>query len=102
VRVIVCGAGIAGLAAANRLAALGHDVIVVERTPSPRTQGYMIDFFGPGYDAIEAMGLLPALQLVGRRVALHLLRLSLLNRLAPTAVTGKPITLIQTLHPNGR
>ena len=46
---------------------------------------------------------LPAssLQLVGRRVALHLLRLPLLNRLAPTAVAGKPITLIQTLHPAG-
>ncbi|MFG1814501.1 FAD-dependent oxidoreductase [Kribbella sp. NPDC049174] len=67
-RAIICGAGIAGLAAANRLAALGHDVVVVERTPSPRTQGYMIDFFGPGYDAIEAMGLLPALQDVGYRV----------------------------------
>jgi 2-polyprenyl-6-methoxyphenol hydroxylase-like FAD-dependent oxidoreductase len=67
-RAIVCGAGITGLAAANRLAALGHDVLVVERSPGPRSQGYMIDFFGPGYDAIEAMGLLPALQDVGYRV----------------------------------
>jgi 2-polyprenyl-6-methoxyphenol hydroxylase-like FAD-dependent oxidoreductase len=30
-----------------------------------------------------------------RRLALHLLQLPLLNRLAPTAMTGKPITLIQ-------
>ncbi|TDD27152.1 FAD-binding protein [Kribbella turkmenica] len=67
-RVIVCGAGIAGLAAANRLAAQGHDVVVLERAPGPRGQGYMIDFFGPGYDAIEAMGLLPALEEAGYRV----------------------------------
>jgi 2-polyprenyl-6-methoxyphenol hydroxylase-like FAD-dependent oxidoreductase len=67
-RAVICGAGIAGLAAANLLAARGYDVVVVERTRSPRTQGYMIDFFGPGYDAIEAMGLLPALQDVGYRV----------------------------------
>ncbi|WP_433165920.1 FAD-dependent oxidoreductase [Kribbella sp. CA-247076] len=67
-RAIVCGAGIAGLAAANRLTAQGHDVVVLERAPSPRSQGYMIDFFGPGYDAIEAMGLLPALEEAGYRV----------------------------------
>ncbi len=67
-KVVVCGAGIAGLALANRLAVLGHEVVVLERTPGPRPQGYMIDFFGPGYDAAEAMGLLPAL----REVSYHL------------------------------
>lgn len=67
-KVAICGAGIAGLALANRLAAHGTDVVVLERSPEPRQQGYMIDFFGPGYDALEAMGLLdPA-----RRVAYEL------------------------------
>jgi 2-polyprenyl-6-methoxyphenol hydroxylase-like FAD-dependent oxidoreductase len=66
--VVVCGAGIAGLALAHRLASLGQDVTVLERTPSPRTQGYMIDFFGPGYDAMRAMGLLPALSEVAYHV----------------------------------
>ncbi|MGW7536943.1 FAD-dependent monooxygenase [Amycolatopsis sp. NPDC054798] len=61
-RILVCGAGIAGLAAANRLSVLGNDVTLVERAPGPRPQGYMIDFFGPGYDAAEAMGVLPAIQ----------------------------------------
>jgi 2-polyprenyl-6-methoxyphenol hydroxylase-like FAD-dependent oxidoreductase len=60
--VVVCGAGIAGLALANRLSTLGQEVTVLERSPAPRTQGYMIDFFGPGYDAMRAMGLLPALR----------------------------------------
>lgn len=60
-KVVICGAGIAGLALANRLSARGDEVVVVERAPGPRGQGYMIDFFGPGYDAAEAMGLLPAI-----------------------------------------
>ncbi|MEU8226891.1 FAD-dependent monooxygenase [Kribbella sp. NPDC048915] len=59
---IICGAGIAGLALANRLSTLGQDVTVLERSAGPRTQGYMIDFFGPGYDAMIAMGLLSALR----------------------------------------
>ncbi len=61
-RILVCGAGITGLAAANRLSVLGNEVTLVERAPGPRPQGYMIDFFGPGYDAAEAMGALPAVK----------------------------------------
>jgi 2-polyprenyl-6-methoxyphenol hydroxylase-like FAD-dependent oxidoreductase len=69
VRIVVCGAGITGLAAAQRLAGAGHDVVVLERAPGPRPQGYMIDFFGPGYDAAEAMGVLPRLLDVGYDVS---------------------------------
>ncbi|MGV9995062.1 FAD-dependent monooxygenase [Streptomyces sp. NPDC003374] len=62
-RAVVCGAGIAGLALAGRLHnMLGWDVVVLEKAPRPRTEGYMIDFFGPGYDAAEAMGVLPWLE----------------------------------------
>ena len=64
-RVVVCGAGIAGLTLANTLDA---EVVVLERSPAPRTQGYMIDFFGTGYDAVEAMGLLPAVEDVAYHV----------------------------------
>ncbi|MGW0521322.1 FAD-dependent oxidoreductase [Crossiella sp. NPDC003009] len=63
-RVVVCGAGIAGLALANQLARLGAEVVLLERAPGPRAQGYMIDFFGAGYDAVEKMGLLPAIEQV--------------------------------------
>lgn len=62
-RAVICGAGIAGLALAGRLHnVLGWEVLVLEKAPRPRTEGYMIDFFGPGYDATEAMGVLPWLQ----------------------------------------
>ena len=64
-KVVICGAGITGLALAHRLSALGWAVVVLEKAPGPRTQGYMIDFFGAGYDAAEAMGLLPRLREVG-------------------------------------
>lgn len=64
-RAVICGAGIAGLAMAQRLRGHGWDVVVVERSPGPREQGYMIDFFGLGYDAAEAMGVLPRLQELG-------------------------------------
>lgn len=58
-KVAICGAGISGLALAHRMRAHGCDVVVLERAPGPRRQGlYMIDFFGPGFDAAEAMGLL--------------------------------------------
>lgn len=66
-KAVVCGAGIAGLAAAHRLAHHGHSVTVLDKAPSPRPQGFMIDFFGPGHDAARAMGLLPALDRAGYR-----------------------------------
>ncbi|GAB3219814.1 FAD-dependent monooxygenase [Glycomyces halotolerans] len=56
-RAVICGAGIAGLALANRLHHHGWEVHVVERAPGPREQGYMMDFFGPGFEAIDQMGL---------------------------------------------
>lgn len=62
VKVLICGAGIAGLAAANRLSKLGVQVVLLERSHGPREQGYIIDIFGPGYDAAEAMGLLPTMK----------------------------------------
>lgn len=60
-KAVICGAGIAGLALAHRMSTLGAKTVVLERAPGPRDQGYMIDFFGAGYDAAEAMGVLPAI-----------------------------------------
>ncbi|WP_016906059.1 FAD-dependent oxidoreductase [Streptomyces xiaopingdaonensis] len=67
-KAVICGAGITGLALAHRLHALGWEVTVLEKAPGPRTQGYMIDFFGPGYDALEAMDLLPRVQKSSYRI----------------------------------
>ncbi|WP_158896139.1 FAD-dependent monooxygenase [Amycolatopsis anabasis] len=93
-RVVICGAGITGLTLANRISTLGGDVVLLERAPGPRSQGYMIDFFGPGYDAVEAMGLLPAIE----EVAYHVDEASLLDehgrrrtRVRPTQFASGPL-----------
>ncbi|GAA3675704.1 FAD-dependent monooxygenase [Arthrobacter ginkgonis] len=61
-KAVVVGAGIAGLAAAGQLADRGWETTVLEQAPGPRTGGYMIDFFGPGFAAAEAMGALAELR----------------------------------------
>lgn len=60
-RVVVAGAGIAGLATALRLHQAGWDVLVVERAPARRSSGYMVNLLGQGYDAAERLGVLPEL-----------------------------------------
>nr|WP_026932172.1 NAD(P)-binding protein [Glycomyces tenuis] len=56
-KAVICGAGIAGLALAHRLHHHGWDAHLVDHAPGPRAQGCMIDFFGPGYEALNLMGL---------------------------------------------
>ncbi|WP_229070034.1 FAD-dependent oxidoreductase [Actinoplanes sp. DH11] len=60
-RAIIVGAGIAGLATALRLGRDGWRTTVLERAPGRRSSGYLINLNGPGYDAAERLGLLPAL-----------------------------------------
>ncbi|WP_121162789.1 FAD-dependent oxidoreductase [Micromonospora pisi] len=60
-RAVIVGAGIAGLATALRLGRDGWHTIVVERAPTRRSSGYMVNLLGPGYDAAERLGLLPVL-----------------------------------------
>lgn len=61
-RALIVGAGIAGLTSAWWLERAGWEVLVVEKAPSFRAGGYMIDFFGPGHEVARRMGLLPALE----------------------------------------
>ncbi len=63
-RVLIVGAGLAGLTLALCLERNGHAAIVLERSPSLREAGYMIDFFGSGYDAAERLGLLSELEAI--------------------------------------
>lgn len=60
-KVLIVGAGIAGLTLALCLRRAGHAVVVVEKANRLREEGYMIDFFGSGYDAADRLGLLPAI-----------------------------------------
>lgn len=66
--VLISGAGVAGPSLAWWLLEAGHRVTIVERADAARTGGYIIDFWGKGYDLAERMGLLPRLLEAGYRV----------------------------------
>lgn len=57
--VLIAGVGIAGPALAHWLLRAGFAPTLVERAPQLREEGYIIDFWGKGYDLVEEMGLLP-------------------------------------------
>jgi 2-polyprenyl-6-methoxyphenol hydroxylase-like FAD-dependent oxidoreductase len=63
-KAVICGAGIAGLTLGWWLGRDGWDVLVVERAAGLRDEGYMIDFFGPGYRVAERMDLISHLRRV--------------------------------------
>lgn len=66
--VLISGIGIAGPTLAYRLKAAGFAPTLVERAPTLRGGGYVIDFWGLGYDIAERMGLLEQINQVGYRV----------------------------------
>jgi 2-polyprenyl-6-methoxyphenol hydroxylase-like FAD-dependent oxidoreductase len=61
-RVLISGAGIAGLALALRLRQRGLAPVVVERSPALRDGGYLLGLADPGLDAAERMGVADALR----------------------------------------
>jgi 2-polyprenyl-6-methoxyphenol hydroxylase-like FAD-dependent oxidoreductase len=67
-RVLISGAGIAGLTLAYWLYHYGHEPTLVEKAPSLRTGGYIIDFWGLGFDIADRMGLLPEIREKGYMV----------------------------------
>lgn len=56
-KVLICGAGIAGNALAFWLAKAGHDVTVIERYPELRVSGLQLDVRGHGIPVMKRMGL---------------------------------------------
>lgn len=67
-RAVVCGAGISGLSAAAFLARDGWQVLVVDHAEGPQLQGYLIDFFGPGWQAAARLGIVPRLHELGYQI----------------------------------
>ncbi len=61
-KVLISGGGIAGLTLAFWLHSHGHESLVLEKSSRLRDGGYMIDFFGPGYEASEKMGILSEIE----------------------------------------
>ncbi len=66
--VLISGAGIAGPTLAYWLSAFGFEPTLIEKAPSLRSGGYVIDFWGHGYDLAERMELLPAIDRAGYRI----------------------------------
>ena len=64
-RIAINGTGVAGPTLAWWLRRYGHEPVLFEKAPSLRTGGYLIDFWGVGYDVAERMGILPALHQQG-------------------------------------
>lgn len=60
--VLIVGAGVAGLTAAWWLKRYGFRPTLVERFPQIREGGYLIDFWGSGFDVAEKMGMLQTLE----------------------------------------
>lgn len=60
-KVLIVGAGIAGPALAYWLHRAGHSVTLVEKAPQLREGGYLIDFWGAGFEIADRMGLIPRL-----------------------------------------
>jgi 2-polyprenyl-6-methoxyphenol hydroxylase-like FAD-dependent oxidoreductase len=66
--VLISGAGIAGPTLAFWLRAAGFQPTLIERAADLRTGGYVIDFWGLGYDIAERMGLTTEINRAGYHV----------------------------------
>ncbi|HEU5404409.1 MAG TPA: FAD-dependent monooxygenase, partial [Terriglobales bacterium] len=67
-RILISGAGIAGPAVAYWLHQYGMTPTILEKAPQLRTGGYIVDFWGAGFDIAEKMGLIPGLLSKGYQV----------------------------------
>ena len=73
--VLISGVGIGGPTLAFWLKAAGFQTTLIERAPKLRTGGYVIDFWGLGYDIAEHMGLLNEID----RAGYHIRELRIVN-----------------------
>ena len=66
--VLISGLGVAGPTLAFWLRAAGFQPTLVEHAPALRSGGYVIDFWGLGYDIAERMGLADGLNRIGYHI----------------------------------
>ncbi len=67
-RIAISGAGVAGPALAHWLHRTGHNPTVIEQAPKFRTGGYVIDFWGVGYEVAKRMGIEDPIRAAGYQV----------------------------------
>ena len=63
--VLISGIGIGGPTLAFWLQAAGFEPTLIEHAPALRTGGYVVDFWGLGYDIAERMGLASDIERIG-------------------------------------
>ena len=68
ISVLISGVGVAGPTLAYWLGRSGFRPTLIERAPRLRSGGYVIDFWGLGYDIAERMGLSKDLNRIGYHV----------------------------------
>src|SRR5262245_44989841 len=66
--VLISGAGIAGPTLAYWLKAAGFEPTMIEQALAPRRGGYVIDFWGLGYDIAERMDLIEEINRAGYHI----------------------------------
>ncbi|UGT90772.1 FAD-binding domain [Mycobacterium ostraviense] len=67
-QVAISGAGVAGAALAYWLHRTGHTPTLVEQAPKFRTGGYIIDFWGVGYQVAKRMGIEDPVRAAGYQI----------------------------------
>ena len=67
-KIAISGAGVAGPSLAHWLHRTGHEPTLIERAPRFRTGGYVIDFWGVGYQVAERMGIEATIREAGYQV----------------------------------
>ncbi|GAA4778338.1 FAD-binding domain [Stakelama sediminis] len=67
-RIAISGAGVAGPTLAYWLRKGGHEPFLIEKASELRTGGYVIDFWGLGYQIAEKMGVIDAVLAHGYQV----------------------------------
>lgn len=61
-KIAINGCGVGGPTLAFWLREYGHEPVLFEKAPALREGGYVIDFWGTGYDIADKMGVLPKLK----------------------------------------
>ena len=67
-KIAISGAGVAGPSLAHWLHRTGHEPTLIERAPRFRTGGYVIDFWGVGYQVAQRMGIEATIREAGYQV----------------------------------
>lgn len=67
-KVLIVGAGIAGPSLAYWLRRSGHEPVLLESAPELRRGGYLVDFWGAGFEVADRMGIADRVQEAGYRM----------------------------------